>query len=369
MIYAILLVLAAGVPVDPPAAGSLPVVVKATPDAALNAKFRPKDGWVGGDGAFSVALSDQSALWLFSDTWVGSVRDGKRKDVRMVNNTVGVQDGTGDNAKLTFCVQKNANGKSTAIFTPPDGKGWYWLFAGHHADGKLHVFLPRFEKAGTGGPFGFKGIDMWLGTVSNPDAEPTKWKTEYAKVPFADFEGKPKRSFGSAVLTVGEHAYVYGYEEAPTKFFPSRKLLVARVAKERLADFDAWRFYANGEWKKDAKDATSSAGGLAAEFSVSYLPGLKRYALVYTENGLSDRVVARFATSPEGPWSEAVLLYTCPEMKKDKKVFTYAGKAHPHLAVGNELVISYATNAFELAPVINNAELYWPTFVRVQLKE
>jgi hypothetical protein len=101
---------------------------------------------------------------------------------------------------------------------------------------------------------------------------------------------------------------------------------------------------------------------------VSYLPDLKRYALVYTENGLGERVVARFATSPDGPWGGPVLLYTCPEMKKDKKVFTYAGKAHPHLAGANELVISYATNSFDLGPVINNAELYWPTFVRVRLK-
>ncbi len=99
-----------------------------------------------------------------------------------------------------------------------------------------------------------------------------------------------------------------------------------------------------------------------------HLPGLKRYALVYTENGLGERVIGRFASSPEGPWSEPVLLYVCPEMKTDKKLFTYAAKAHPHLATGNELVISYVVNAHELGPVINNAELYWPTFVRVRLK-
>ena len=55
-------------------------------------------------------------------------------------------------------------------------------------------------------------------------------------------------------------------------------------------------------------------------------------------------------------------------MKKDKKVFSYAAKAHPHLASGNELVVSYVVNSFELGPVINDATLYWPTFVRVTLK-
>ena len=69
--------------------------MKAEPDAKLNAAFRPTDGWVGGDGAFSVPLSDKRVLWLFSDTWVGSVRDGKRKAARMVNNSVGVQEGSG----------------------------------------------------------------------------------------------------------------------------------------------------------------------------------------------------------------------------------------------------------------------------------
>ena len=58
-----------------------PSVAKAEPDAKLNALFRTTEGWVGGDGAFSVPLSDKRTLWLFSDTWVGSVRDGKRKSV------------------------------------------------------------------------------------------------------------------------------------------------------------------------------------------------------------------------------------------------------------------------------------------------
>lgn len=367
MIFALLVALAAGVPVEPPA-DPLPQVAKAEPDAALTAKFRRTQGWVGGDGAFSVVLSENRVLWLFSDTWVGHVRDGKRKEVALVNNTVGVQDGSGANLKITFAIRSDDEGHPLPLLTPPDKKGWFWLFAGHHADGKLHIFLPRMDKTGTGGAFGFKAVDLWLGTVSNPDAEPTQWKVTYAKVPFATFEEKRKRSFGSAVLTVGEHAYVYGYEETPTRLFPARKLLVARVPKDKLADFDAWRFYSNGEWKTDSKNATAHAADLGTEFSVSYMPGLKRYTLVTTENGLSDRIVGRFAPSPEGPWSDPVLLYSCPEMKKDKKVFTYAGKAHPHLAGNNELVISYATNAFELAPVINNAELYWPTFVRVHLK-
>jgi hypothetical protein len=356
----VLTVLAA--PPEPPA------VIKAATAAELEAKFRQTEGWLGADGAFSVPLSDTRAVWLFSDTWVGSIKDGKRRPTGLVNNTVGVQEGTGADMKISFAIAKDKDGKHRAIFVPPDGKGWFWLFGGYHAGGKLHVFLPRLEKAGAGGPFGFKGTDLWLGTVSNPTDDPTAWKIAYKKVPFARFDEAPRRSFGSAILRVKDHAFIYGYEEKPGKPFATRRLIIARAPADRLGDFDSWRFYANGEWKADVDDVTTQADSLGTEFSVNYFPGLKKYGLVYSENGLSDRVVGRFATSPEGPWSEPVVLYNCPEMKRDKKVFTYAGKAHAHLSSGNDVVITYAVNAFELAPVINNADLYWPRFVRVTLK-
>jgi hypothetical protein len=347
---------------------SAPMVEKAEPAPELDKLFRRTEGWIGADGAYSVPVSDKRTLWLFSDTWVGAIKGGKRKPDGLVNNSVGIQDAMGADAKVTFAIQKDDKGKYRAIFTPPDGDGWFWLFAGYHANGKLYVFLPRFEKTMGKGAFAFRGRDLWLGIVANPLDEPTKWKIKYKPVPFAEFGGSPKRSFGAAVLRVKDHVFIYGSEEKPGKPFASRRLLIARAPADRLADFDSWRFFCNGEWKADVKEATVQTEKLGSEMSVSFLPGLKKYALVYSENGLSERILGRFADSPEGPWSDAIVLYTCPEMKKDKKVFTYAAKAHPHLATGNELVISYAVNSFELAPVINNAELYWPRFVRVTLK-
>lgn len=372
MIHALILVslAAAGFQPEPPAAASLPTVVKAEPAPELDAKFRRTDGWVGSDGAFSVPISDKRTLWLFSDTWVGSVRNGKREKVSMVNNTVGVQDGNGADAKITFAVAEGKNGKPGTLFVPPDGKGWFWQFGGYYADGKLHIFLPRQEKTKDPGAFGFRTVDVWLATIENPADEPTKWKPKYAKVPFVDLNAERKISFATAVLRVENFAYIYGYEEKPGKPFAARKLLTARVSADKLNDFDSWRFLGEkGEWKTDVKDAVGQGGSLGTELSVSYVPGLKQYALAYTESALSERIVGRFSPSPSGPWSEPVLLFKCPEMKQRKGVFTYAGKAHPHLAANeNELVISYVVNAFELAPVINDAELYWPRFVRVSLQ-
>ncbi len=357
-----LLVAAAYARADPPA------VVKAEPLPAWDAKFRPADGWIGGDGAYSVAISPTRALWLFSDTWTGSVRDGKRIKAAMVNNTVGVQDGRGDKAALTFVVRRGADGKPESLLTPSDGRGWFWPLAAAHVGGKLYLFLAQIEKADGPPAFGFRQVGQWLGVVENPADDPTAWKMTQHKLPWVEFTRDHKLSFGSAALVVGEYLYVYGTEETPQKgWFPNRRMVLARVPTGKAADFKAWRFLADGGWKEDANSLRPLADGLAVEYSVSYLPGLKKYAVVYTELGMSDKIVGRFADAPEGPWSEPVLLYRCPEMKRDKTVFTYAAKAHPHLSTGNELVVSYVVNAFDLWQVLKDATLYWPKFVRVEL--
>jgi hypothetical protein len=86
-----------------PALGAEPPVVQsATPAPDLDALFVRADGWIGADGAFSVSLSPRRTLWLFSDTWVGKVRDGRRTDATVVNNTVGVQEGSG--GRLTYTI-------------------------------------------------------------------------------------------------------------------------------------------------------------------------------------------------------------------------------------------------------------------------
>jgi hypothetical protein len=107
---------------------------------------------------------------------------------------------------------------------------------------------------------------------------------------------------------------------------------------------------------------------MAPEYSVDPLPGGKGYVLVYSENGFSDRIMARFADAPRGPWSDARCLYTSPEMKKDKRVFTYAGKNQAWAQKPGELLVTYCQNMFELGPVFENEGIYRPRFVHVKLE-
>ena len=107
------------------------------------------------------------------------------------------------------------------------------------------------------------------------------------------------------------------------------------------------------------------AGDIASEYSVTLLG--QRYLAIYTERGLSPRIMGRTASHPCGPWSAPAVLYECPEMSRDKKVFCYAAKAHPALSSGQDLVVSYVVNSFDFWQVAREAKLYWPQFVRVSL--
>jgi hypothetical protein len=107
--------------------------------------------------------------------------------------------------------------------------------------------------------------------------------------------------------------------------------------------------------------------GVASEYSVNYVPGLKKFLLVYHDAFLSPDIVGRTSLNPWGPWSEKIKLHTCEEKSWSNEVFCYSGKVQPWLSKEDEIIISYAANAKSLAGVINDARLYWPTFIRVKI--
>ena len=75
----------------------------------------------------------------------------------------------------------------------------------------------------------------------------------------------------------------------------------------------------------------------------------------------------RTAPAPDGPWSGTRDVFTPPE-SRGADPFVYAGKAHPELVAGGDLIITYATNSFDFGDLFTPdgmRDLYWPRFVRV----
>ena len=207
-------------------------------------------------------------------------------------------------------------------------------------------FFSRMEKTADGGAFGFQQTGLTLATIDNPADDPLQWHITQRTVPHATFENGNSLTWGSAIFSDHDFLYIYGYAQRRGTG-PAKRLILARAPAGQLDDFSTWRFRAANGWSESPTDAAPLADGLAAEFSVCPVPAGRGLILVYTEKGLGDRIVGRFAKAPEGPWSEPTLLYHCPEMAHDKGVFCYAAKAHGWASEGNRLLISYCVNSWK----------------------
>jgi hypothetical protein len=341
-------------------------VVSATPAPDFDALFQRTNGWIGADGNYSVPVTDKRTLWFFSDTWLGTVAHGHRTNATLINNSIGVQTGRGAAARVDFFWKSNEQHRPAAFLSPLDGRGWFWPVGGAMTGGRLSLLLWQMEKAPGPAAFGFRHAGVWLGEVDNPLDPPPRWRVTQTKLPFTEISTNRHFILGAAVLAQRDFLYVFGTEDRPaTKGF-GRRMVLARAPSDAPGDFARWRFFRDGEWVNDFRRATPLAPGMASEYSVTPLAD-GGFVAVTHDAFLSPRIVARTAPHPWGPWSDTVAVFQCPEAGWKKGNFCYAGKAHPALSSGDELMITYAANAGSLKDVLHDARLYWPRFVRARV--
>jgi len=344
------------------------VNVRAEINPQYDALFTRTSGWSGGDGAFSVALSSDLTLWLYSDSWIGKVRKNRHVDARMINNAVGIQSGKDPTTATTeFFWGPKKNGKPTALFIPDDGKGKFWIFDAALTKKGLYLFLQRTEEMADGG---FRHSGTSLGFVSNPLDRPSTWRVTQTKVPFGHFSVKGDTLFGSAVLLDKGFVYVYGTSEDVENGWHTKHMIVTRIPENDIAEFSKWRFYTKSEWRPDYSTASRIADNVANEYSVSYQAALGRYVMVYTEGGLSKNIMLRTAPTPIGEWSSPQVIYKCPEMDWDKRIFCYAAKAHPSLSEKpDELIVTYVANSTDFFHQASEARIYRPRFIKLKFEK
>jgi hypothetical protein len=333
----------------------------------LNAKFRPQEGWIGGDGAQSIDLGNNRTLWLFNDSWVGTVKDGRRSRARIIHNSAGIQ--CGPEAPCTFIVREGAQKKPVDLISPADGRGWLSFLNGVMVKDRLYLFLSQFDMPTDHLRPDRTPLGQWLAVVENPQDDPRDWCVSQVRMPFNSYTRRRDVTYGSGAVVDGKYLYVYGCDDATRLLSQNRYLTVARVPLDQIEDMSKWRFQRDGRWTRDFMRADRISDYMSSDLSVAYMPGLKRYLMVYTDCDISNRIVARTSPSPTGPWSNYQTLHTCREGYGDAKLYCYAGKAHPTLSSDGKLVISYLTTSIDTWQVAMDARLYWPTFVTVGMRE
>lgn len=171
--------------------------------------------------------------------------------------------------------------------------------------GSIYVF---YTIANLSNPYQVQGsyLAKW-------DAPSTAGKPEYRILYHVDqrfdANGPLRGNFiNIAALVDGDYLYLYGtgkYRASPVHL--ARKLLSTLETEGGFESYDP----AMSSWvAADKPVAPIVAMPNIGELSVQYYPAIGRYVMLDQEENVGNRIAARFARSPQGPWSDAVTVAT-----------------------------------------------------------
>lgn len=340
-------------PANTTPAPPMPAVTEAcaadTSAAALDAFFAADGaaGLAGGDYPHVIALPDGRLLWLFQDAFLGD--DSMLFGDRFAHNAALVQDGS------CFRLLPAGGGEGTSFvgsWVERSLSSWIWpLDAEIGADGYLWLYLAEVQNAdGTGAAKGARPIGTWRARFSLPDLQ------------LVDMEPASDRSrslYGYSIVSDLEWTYLFGhcYRQFGTVEYGfstecSPYAYLARVPKGQM---DLAPEYWDGDGWSDHRDDAQPV--LTAERSMPV--SVERFGDVYVaaskeDDWFGNDIVVRTAALPQGPWTE-VARFT-PELRCDT-CNDYGAFVLPHLQ-GDQVVIAYSNNAWDMGDAIVDGSLY-----------
>jgi hypothetical protein len=352
-------------------------VVQSVPLRVQSDKFVRKTGWTGGDAAYSISLGNGHTLWLFGDSFIGTIEGGRRQSMKMIHNSCALQNLSSPKSALKF-FWRLQDGKDEALFRPQASDNfYYWPGDGIYMAGKLYVFCKTILSKPGGGPFDFSWIGEDVLEISNPKDEPGKWYYRAQTLPGGEAELFP----GTACLNEGEYVYIFCTINSQDKSKRGKRgIALARLRSTSLSafDFSNLEYLCNNplqhsasaeNWSKNPIDLKILFADAPSEMSVSRVVGLPGFWAVYSPNGLSDRIVVRSAPSLAGPWSQPVEVYHCPEPQSQSGLLCYGAKNHPELTKERAtLVVTYCLNPGDMAAHKASPYTYFPRAVKVLIK-
>ena len=311
-------------------------------------------GWSGGDGAASIRLPDGRLLWLFGDTFTGSVSaDGRRgSDARIVRNSMVVTDGS--------CAAVVTPGR--AALPSSDGT-WLWPTAGAVTSAEreglpsvVTVVAQRLRRDAHDA-LGFARTGTAVVRVTVP----------WGGMPVVgDVSDLPRSEvlWGAGLVVDGATTWIYGTRAVDEPLVFGRELLLARAPTSSLGDVRTWRYRSAAGWSLNEGDAVVVRG---ARDGVSTVPSAARVGASYVivtkpQEFLGDAVVALRAPHPWGPWTTVPLL----RAPSGTTVMRYSPALVAGLPGAGAVVVVSRTST-SMAELMADAELARPTFSDVRL--
>ena len=319
--------------------------------------FPDKDGWYGGDGAYSIRLDERRVLWLFGDTFV-SEQVGRQDRVGMkvvLGTTLAISTCTADGQfQIRYFLKKN-NGEFISSFGE---KEWLWPQDPFMVDHTLYVPLVSVKAdPQTKGPFKFRIVGHKIARIRTfAGSDPNRWITDYMDLTHGIPEGI--KAFATTSVVYKDHVYFYPLYSATKNGVSILGNILVRIPTDRLDDparaIEYWT--KDGLWEKelDHRKVKVVLDAAVSEMSVRYHPDDGKWIAIYMSlQNKGDRMLYQTADVPEGPWTEPkALIGSIPEVDRsspryDKNNFCYAGKEHLEFARGRNLVVTYVCNSYD----------------------
>ena len=229
-------------------------------------------GWGGADNNKSVLLPDGSVAWIFNDTWTMTLTNTFYSNIHgggsLPRNSVVHQVGTNLYLQST-----------STFFVPTNPANLYWIGDCLVESNKAKVLLTEI----TASPI--TRVGTAIGTLSLPGL--TLDSIVQIASPGAD-------DYNQVLAGDDDYYYIYWGRR------------VARTPAGSLAVSSAWNYWNGSAWVTNHSQAVSLPN-LAGPWSLTKL-GSSNYVAVYMPN-LSWTIMAQFAPSPMGPWSQPVPVY------------------------------------------------------------
>ena len=335
--------------------------------------FPYQKGWLGGDSAYSIRLSESKAVWLFGDSFVAEQKAASRSQSLMVANSIGIST---CNRKGEWSIEYfwgDMYKPNPKPFFRPQSSDKLWPKDGFVSNGKLYLFLDEINNRPDREPFGFEGVGSLLAEVSNPYVSPKRWKIRYYPII------RGKRYFpGVSAIKKGRFVYVYTVlDDDKHKHHP---MILLRLGLDdlRAGSLNFEYLDDDGTWRADRAwtNAKTIIEYGATELSVRYVISIQSWVLIQNEQKfLTNKIVVRFSPDLRGPWGASKVVYEMPEMKLsdplyDKDTFCYAAKAHEETKRHNKhLIVTYACNSFDFSKLVSNMVLYRPQVITLKLTD
>ena len=324
-------------------------------------------GWTGGDGTFSLPLPDGTNLWMWSDSYIGTVDPTTRLRQNYLltahNSLTILNQSTGSWTTVGYPP------KTTSYFVPKNPNDWFWQAAGYVTEsstGTDEVNIMLLEWTGS-----FQLVGHSVATLDWPSL------AIKAITPVAGLD--TSLEWGTKILHIGNFYYIYGLKDPGTDV---KTPYLARTASiNNLTNAAKWQFWnaTQGEWLSGESNATQMRGvaAITPEYSVDQLSynGGTFYMMtgmdpINPPYPLWDAVTTWYSCAPQGPWSHKTVVYTTPEAGANGcsvgTLFTYNAKAHTEFTDSDGILISYNVNANDSKDLVC-ADDYMPRFIRVQI--